>query len=82
MAGKSISKRKPAGKPSTPRVKAGLKSTRPDAGSKTTSADLKRQLKIQKALYAIADAASALKDMQSFYKQLHKIVWHPKTRGV
>jgi GAF domain-containing protein len=36
--------------------------------------DLKRQLKIQKALYEIADAASAVKDMQSFYKKLHKIV--------
>ncbi|MEW6084907.1 MAG: GAF domain-containing protein [Chloroflexota bacterium] len=37
-------------------------------------ADMKRQLKIQKALYEIADAASAVKDMQSFYKKLHRIV--------
>lgn len=37
-------------------------------------ADAKRQLQIQKALYEIADAASAVKDMQSFYKKLHKIV--------
>jgi GAF domain-containing protein len=36
--------------------------------------DVKRQLKIQKALYEIADAASAVRDMQSFYKKLHKIV--------
>ena len=36
--------------------------------------DVKRQLKIQKALYQIADAASAVKDMQSFYKKLHRIV--------
>ena len=33
-----------------------------------------RQVKIQKALYEIADAASAVRDMQSFYKKLHKIV--------
>ena len=37
-------------------------------------ADIKRQLKIQKALYEIADAASDVTDMQSFYKKLHKIV--------
>src|SRR3989304_305989 len=37
-------------------------------------ADMSRQIKIQKALYEIADAASAVKDMQSFYKKLHKIV--------
>ncbi len=30
--------------------------------------------KIQAALYQIADAASAVTDMQSFYKKLHKIV--------
>jgi PAS domain S-box-containing protein len=36
--------------------------------------DVKRQLKIQKALYEIADAASAVRNMQSFYKKLHKIV--------
>jgi GAF domain-containing protein/DNA-binding response OmpR family regulator len=44
------------------------------AGKKTTQVDLKRQLKIQKVLYEIADAASAVRDMQSFYKKLHKIV--------
>jgi transcriptional regulator with GAF, ATPase, and Fis domain len=36
--------------------------------------DVKRQLKIQKALFEIADAASAVKEMQSFYRKLHKIV--------
>jgi len=36
--------------------------------------DMKRQLKIQKALYEIADAASAARDIQLFYKKLHKIV--------
>ncbi|GJQ34523.1 MAG: hypothetical protein JETCAE01_05330 [Anaerolineaceae bacterium] len=36
--------------------------------------DLKKQIKIQKALFEIADAASAVKDMGSFYKKLHKIV--------
>src|SRR5215207_7641791 len=46
----------------------------PKVDAKTTKTDLKRQLKIQKALYEIADAASALKNMQSFYKKLHKIV--------
>ena len=40
----------------------------------SNQADVKRQLKIQKALYEIADAASAVRDMQSFYKKLHKIV--------
>ena len=43
-------------------------------GMKTTQVDLKRQLKIQKVLYEIADAASAVRDMQSFYKKLHKII--------
>ena len=36
--------------------------------------DAKRQLKVQKALYQIADAASAVKDLGSFYRKLHKIV--------
>ncbi len=36
--------------------------------------DDRRALKIQMALYQIADAASAVKDMQSFYKKLHQIV--------
>ena len=42
--------------------------------AKSNQADLKRQIKIQKALYEIADAASAVRDMQSFYKDLHRIV--------
>ena len=33
-----------------------------------------RQLKIQKALYEIADAASAVTDMQKFYAELQRIV--------
>jgi GAF domain-containing protein/CheY-like chemotaxis protein len=36
--------------------------------------DIKQQLKIQRALFEIADAASAVRDMQSFYKKLHKVV--------
>ncbi|NOH04917.1 MAG: GAF domain-containing protein [Chloroflexi bacterium] len=44
------------------------------AKPKTDQAELKRQLKIQKALYEIADAASAAKDMGAFYRKLHKIV--------
>jgi len=54
--------KKPAGK-----QKARVKTPRP-------AADLKRQIKIQKALYEIADAASAVRDMQSFYKKMHEIV--------
>jgi len=38
------------------------------------SDEAKRALKVQAALYQIADAASAVRDMQSFYKKLHKIV--------
>lgn len=38
------------------------------------AADIQHQIKIQKALYEIADAASAVTDMQSFYKRLHEIV--------
>jgi serine phosphatase RsbU (regulator of sigma subunit)/uncharacterized protein YigA (DUF484 family) len=38
------------------------------------STDLKRQVKIQKALYEIADAASAVMDMQDFYLQIHRVV--------
>jgi GAF domain-containing protein/CheY-like chemotaxis protein len=41
---------------------------------KSIRADLKRQLKIQRALFEIADAASVVRDMQSFYKKLHKVV--------
>jgi GAF domain-containing protein len=41
-------------------------------GEKTFTAN--RQIKIQKALYEIADAASAVTDMQKFYAGLHRIV--------
>jgi len=61
-----------------------VNTTRPKrlSGEKTTekptrasnAPTLDRQLKIQKALYEIADAASAVTDMQSFYQKLHKIV--------
>jgi GAF domain-containing protein len=34
----------------------------------------KRALKVQSALYKIADAASAAKDLPSFYKKVHRIV--------
>ncbi len=56
-------------KPNQPKVKL-------DAKKNVTrfSVDAERQVKIQKALYEIADAASAVRDMQSFYKKLHKIV--------
>src|SRR5512139_3357487 len=37
-------------------------------------ADLERQLKIEQALYEIADAASSVTDLPSFYKRLHGIV--------
>jgi transcriptional regulator with GAF, ATPase, and Fis domain len=50
------------------------KSAKRATESKSNSMDLKRQIKIQKALYEIADAASAVKDMQSFYKKLHRII--------
>src|SRR4029078_9759125 len=50
------------------------KTVKKTAEKKTTQLDLKRQLKIQKVLYEIADVASAVRDMQSFYKKLHKIV--------
>lgn len=77
MAGKSSSVfkgiKKSAGKKIRQPGKAG--------GSKTTknnsprpALDMKHQLKIQKALFEIADAASAMKDMPSFYKKLHRIV--------
>ena len=36
--------------------------------------DATRQIKIQKALYEIADAASAVTDMQAFYARMHDIV--------
>ena len=64
--------KKPAGKDQLTRSK--LPEAKLSAKNKTEQADLKRQLKIQKALYEIADAASAVRDMPSFYKRLHKIV--------
>jgi len=48
----------------------------PNAKNKKTRSkiDTTRQLKIQRALYEIADAASAVTDMQAFYKRVHDIV--------
>jgi transcriptional regulator with GAF, ATPase, and Fis domain len=56
-----------------PKRMHGEKSTGKPTGV-SNAPTLDRQLKIQKALYEIADAASAVTDMQSFYKKLHKIV--------
>ncbi|HKJ37905.1 MAG TPA: GAF domain-containing protein, partial [Anaerolineales bacterium] len=50
------------------------KSAPPATKSTSDQVDIKRQLKVQKALYKIADAASASRDIQSFYKKLHRIV--------
>ena len=56
--------------------------------------DLRRQLKVQQALFEIADAASSVKSMDSFYKKVHRIVGrlmyaksfyvilHDKERGI
>jgi len=41
---------------------------------KVQNVEHKRSLNVQKALYKIADAASAARDMPSFYKKVHKIV--------
>ena len=44
---------------------------------KLVSADqraLERQLKVQKALFEIADAATAVKSIDAFYNKLHRIV--------
>jgi len=41
---------------------------------KVQNVEHKRSLKVQKALYQIADAASATRDMQLFYKKIHRIV--------
>ena len=49
------------------------KTTRPRADLKTTKVDAKRQLKIQKALFEIADAASAVKDSQEI-KRCRRLV--------
>jgi GAF domain-containing protein/CheY-like chemotaxis protein len=64
MAGKSSSAKSKNAKGTK---SAATKAARP-------ALDAKRQAKIMKALYEIADAASAARDMQSFYKRLHKIV--------
>src|SRR6266508_3415564 len=64
--------KKPAGKNQS--TKSKLPKANLITKEKTTQADLKRQLKIQKVLYEIADAASAVRNMQSFYKKLHRIV--------
>jgi hypothetical protein len=40
----------------------------------TPAAAPAREAKIQAALYRIADAASAVKDMQEFYAEMHRIV--------
>ncbi len=56
-----------------PRATTGSKARKKPVGRKKTPA-LDRQIRIQKALYEIADAASAVTDMQSFYKKLHQIV--------
>src|SRR5215813_9059490 len=75
MLRKSASVNKAVRKAEKPKaVKATRKSATRVAESKSSPVVVKRQLKIQKALYEIADAASAVKDMQSFYKKLHKIV--------
>jgi len=41
---------------------------------KAQDVEYKRSLKVQKALYKIADAASAARDMGAFYKKVHQIV--------
>ncbi len=79
MAKRSLSAvkavRKQSGKQKPKVAKA---QTRVAKSAKTQSpriaVDVNRQAKIQQALYEIADAASAVKDMQSFYKKLHRIV--------
>ena len=45
---------------------------KPARGQKALAGD--RRVRIQKALYEIADAASAVSDMQSFYRKMHTIV--------
>jgi hypothetical protein len=56
-----------------PKGKRGKTATTKLAGA-TKAPAVDRQLKIQKALYEIADAASAVTDLQEFYGVLHKIV--------
>jgi serine phosphatase RsbU (regulator of sigma subunit) len=56
-----------------PKRKRGKKITaKPARGKKALAVD--RQIKIQKALYEIATAASAVTDMQEFYTAMHRIV--------
>src|SRR5689334_10376072 len=49
-------------------------SSKTDKKTSSNQEDLKRQLEIQKALFGIADAASAASNLTSFYKKLHKII--------
>jgi serine phosphatase RsbU (regulator of sigma subunit) len=59
----------------TQRASPGKKAAgKPEKKKLTPTAELKRQLKIEQALYEIADAASAVTDLSSFYKRLHEIV--------
>ena len=88
MAKKSLSENRVVheGKPKSGLVKKQIKAKGPKfnldvkitprlkANKDSTQADSKRQLKIQKTLYEIANAANAVKDMGVFYKKLHKIV--------
>ncbi|HEX6269053.1 MAG TPA: GAF domain-containing protein, partial [Anaerolineales bacterium] len=73
---KNVIKGKPVGKRKPKQLVLKQSNSSKGAGRKTPhpEVDLKRQLKIQKALYEIADAASAVRNMQSFYRKLHKIV--------
>ena len=64
-----VSPRSKAVTPIQPKVKLNVKKE-----TSRLKTDAKRQVKILNALYEIADAASAVRDMQSFYKKLHKIV--------
>jgi GAF domain-containing protein/DNA-binding response OmpR family regulator len=72
--------KKPLGKrkPKAAKTQAKAKQTKVRKAVKVESprldVDMKRQLNIQKALYEIADAASAVRDMPLFYKKLHLIV--------
>ncbi|MEW5938344.1 MAG: GAF domain-containing protein, partial [Chloroflexota bacterium] len=58
------------GKPKQAKAKAQIAKTK----APRLNVEGKRQAKIMKALYEIADAASAARNMQSFYKKLRKIV--------
>ncbi|MFZ5903137.1 MAG: GAF domain-containing protein [Chloroflexota bacterium] len=79
MAKRSLSAVRAVKKPSGGRrPKVAKAQTRVPNSTRTRSPrvvdDAKRQVRIQQALYEIADAASAVKDMGSFYKKLHRIV--------